>query len=106
MVTKNKELRRKQNQRYYQKNKEKYSEYRRQKRREIKEFVNKAKSGGCEKCEENHPACLEFHHRDPSKKEFALHEAHTRMWSLKRLQKEMDKCDVLCANCHRKEHWG
>lgn len=57
----------------------------------------------CEQCGENHIACLEFHHNDPSTKEVNIGTAASR-WSVKRLQSEIDKCTVLCANCHRKLH--
>lgn len=59
----------------------------------------------CSRCPENHPACLQFHHRDPSEKDFTLSGAFTRGWSIQKLQEEIAKCDVLCANCHAKEHW-
>jgi hypothetical protein len=44
---------------------------------------------------------LEFHHRDPGTKEFAIGGFHG---SLARLQAEALKCDLVCANCHRKRH--
>jgi hypothetical protein len=59
---------------------------------------------GCEICGENHPACLEFHHLDPSLKKFAVSARRNRP-SLKKLQEEIAKCQALCANCHRKEHY-
>lgn len=105
MGTKDKEKRRKQNLRYYEKNKEKWTKYRKKQRKESKEFVHKARSGGCERCDENHPACLDFHHRNPDEKEFSLRDVHSQKYSLERIQKEIDKCEVLCSNCHRKEHW-
>lgn len=56
----------------------------------------------CSRCPESHPACLEFHHLDPSGKDFALSAYASK--SLARLKREAAKCIVLCANCHRKEH--
>ena len=41
---------------------------------------------------------LEFHHRDRKQKEYRLSSA--RSFSL-RVKTELDKCDLLCANCHR-----
>ena len=57
------------------------------------------------KCGETHPACLEFHHRDPATKKFnvAHGAASSKAWAT--IQAEIEKCDVLCANCHRKEHF-
>jgi hypothetical protein len=58
----------------------------------------------CNRCGEADQACLDFHHREPNGKEYALSEAIRRGWSLKRLEAELAKCDVLCSNCHRKHH--
>lgn len=60
----------------------------------------------CSVCGEGHPACLVFHHRVPSEKDVAVSTAVTqRGWSKERILAEIAKCDVLCANCHRKLHW-
>ena len=60
----------------------------------------------CSLCPETHPACLDFHHRDPVTKEFDISQAvHRRRMSATRILKEIDKCDVVCANCQRKAHW-
>jgi DNA-directed RNA polymerase subunit RPC12/RpoP len=45
-------------------------------------------------------AALEYHHRDPNEKD----PTWNRGWSLPKLKKELDKCDILCANCHREVH--
>jgi hypothetical protein len=62
----------------------------------------------CARCPENHPACLDFHHIDPSTKDKSrpsrLHQAFDISWSIERIKKEIDKCEILCSNCHRKEH--
>ncbi len=58
---------------------------------------------GCKLCLEHDPACLDFHHRDPKTKDFNFGSSYKRYsptWFLK----EIEKCDVLCANCHRKFH--
>jgi hypothetical protein len=59
----------------------------------------------CKYCGENHPTPLEFHHRDPQKKDFNLSEAIREGYSIERIKKELAKCTVLCANCHAKEHY-
>ena len=58
----------------------------------------------CVRCGESHPACLDFHHRDPAEKEMAVHQAVRRRLGRERILAEVAKCDVLCANCHRKHH--
>lgn len=61
-----------------------------------------ARKGGCVSCGETDVACLDFHHRDPETKEG--HIGEFRKFGMKRLLTEIAKCDVLCANCHRKHH--
>lgn len=45
---------------------------------------------------------LQFHHRDPDSKEFEVSKA--RSVSAERLKTELEKCDLLCAECHRNVH--
>ena len=59
----------------------------------------------CILCGEDHIATLVFHHRVPSKKSFAIPHGLVR-YSKKRILEEMEKCDVLCANCHRILHYN
>ncbi len=59
---------------------------------------------GCYSCPESDPICLDFHHRDPKKKKYALDYYSAAKLSDINLLKELLKCDVLCANCHRKHH--
>lgn len=58
----------------------------------------------CEQCGENHPSCLDFHHKDPDDKDINLAQVAFRGWSVARIEKELAKCMVLCSNCHRKLH--
>ena len=58
----------------------------------------------CSNCEENHPAALDFHHIDSSKKTVEVSTAAYLGWGINRIKKEISKCVVLCANCHRKLH--
>lgn len=75
-------------------------------RRHKKAWVDNYKSGKtCLYCPESHPACLEFHHRDPEQKELTISLAVARA-SLERIQTEIEKCDLICSNCHRKLHWA
>ena len=59
----------------------------------------------CGVCGEGHPATLDFHHRDPSNKEFDIGYGVSKCYPVARMLTEIEKCDVLCANCHRKLHW-
>jgi hypothetical protein len=72
----------------------------------LRQWLNDYKAKlGCSHCPETHPACLEFHHKDPANKELELSRAASNGWSIERLQQEIAKCEVLCANCHKKFHW-
>jgi hypothetical protein len=57
---------------------------------------------GCS-CGESRLPTLEFHHRNPKEKEFNI--SRLLSASLKTLLKEVSKCEVICANCHRMLHW-
>ena len=58
----------------------------------------------CIECGENHPAALDFHHKNPKKTDKKVNELVSDGHTKKRIQEEIDKCEVLCANCHRKHH--
>lgn len=74
---------------------------------EIKERFKEFKASlECENCGESDPCCLDFHHKDPKKKDFVLSLACKAGYSWERLQEEIQKCAVVCANCHRKIHAG
>jgi hypothetical protein len=45
---------------------------------------------------------FDFHHLDPSKKL----KKTTSIWTFEKLKMESEKCILLCANCHRMEHWN
>ena len=75
-------------------------------RLKLYEWYHELKTGlSCSVCGEDHPACIDFHHRDPSEKEISIPNAIRNGWSKDRVLKEMDKCEILCSNCHRKLHW-
>jgi hypothetical protein len=59
---------------------------------------------GCKDCGIKHPAVLQFHHRDVAEKRADVGSlvSSNRSWGV--IQTEVDKCDVLCANCHLIRH--
>lgn len=58
----------------------------------------------CKFCSEKESCCLDFHHLDPSKKDFEIGRIHSK--NLDYIKKEASKCIVVCSNCHRKIHAG
>ena len=75
------------------------------KRWDIKLKAIAYKGGKCSNCGyKKCPTALEFHHIDPENKDFAISKLpHTRSWE--RVQNEIDKCNLLCANCHREQEF-
>lgn len=73
-------------------------------RQKIKEMSIAYKGGSCSKC--GYYKCngaLEFHHLDPTKKDFSVaKKGHCSSWE--KVKKELDKCILVCANCHREIH--
>jgi hypothetical protein len=59
----------------------------------------------CARCSENHIATLDFHHINPEDKEYAVSNLVSNKMFTK-AYKEIKKCIVLCANCHRIHHWN
>ena len=64
------------------------------------------KTHSCIRCGESETCCLDFHHIDPAKKFRVLGGMADRGFSLERIKIEILKCEILCANCHRKFHHG
>lgn len=73
-------------------------------RKKLKDLAIEYKGGKCSCCGYNKcKAALEFHHLDPNEKEFGLGtKGLTRSWD--KIKIELDKCILLCANCHREIH--
>ena len=69
----------------------------------IKKALIEYGGGKCQKCGYN--ACqraLEFHHLDPTQKDFGISKTLTK--NIQTLKSEIDKCILLCSNCHAEEH--
>jgi hypothetical protein len=72
---------------------------------------------GCRRCGEKDPIVLDMHHLDPalqnpklSLKRDGVTKRGKGSWqsklSFEEIVIEFTRCEVLCANCHRREHWG
>jgi hypothetical protein len=74
-----------------------------QKCREAKyEYIKQIFLTGCELCGETDPFVLEFDHIDPSKKKYGITKLICSAAALSTLIEELDKCRILCSNCHRR----
>lgn len=98
------------NQEYYQKNREKMLARSRitskASKQRFKERIKEIKmSSGCTRCGYNRCArALHFHHTDPTIKDFSLNRAFSGGKSYQSILDEVEKCVVLCANCHSELH--
>ena len=64
------------------------------------------KGGKCESCGYNkYIGALEFHHKDFSQKDFQISRHRLQTFN-DDVEKELNKCLLLCANCHREIHSG
>lgn len=101
---------------YFHDHKEEYRDYRRKQRHKRQKLVQSYKAVPCMDCGVEYPYyVMDFDHRNPEEKEFLIAAAGYGMTtngknrglkggggvSEERLLKEMQKCDVVCSNCHR-----
>lgn len=71
-----------------------------------KEQVNDIKVNcKCAKCGESRSYTLDFHHKDPSIKDETIARLTSNRNRMEDILKEIEKCIVLCANCHREFHY-
>ncbi len=84
----------------YHANPEKYRIRDQKRHRALISLVSSYKTR-CSRCGFSNPKALDFHHREPSQKKFTIGNATRDKIDPKRLIAEIQKCDVLCANCHR-----
>lgn len=90
---------------HYQANKKYYQDKAAKRKRELNIWFKELKSKlKCGKCPENDSICLDFHHRNPKEKKFIILHMVRDGFSKSMILEEIAKCDVLCANCHRKHH--
>ena len=85
--------------------KECHKGYVKSKYQERKGAIGEVKASiGCAKCGDIRSYVLDFHHRDPSIKDANIARMTSNKNKLEDIQKEIDKCVVLCSNCHREFH--
>jgi hypothetical protein len=89
---------------HYENNRQKVIDSVAERRRELRKWFDEYKSTLSCKCGENHPDCLDFHHVNPEEKDLDIAMAINRGWGREKIMREVAKCIVVCANCHRKLH--
>ncbi len=76
-------------------------------KRALKQQCVDYKGGACEVETCGYSRCIEalsFHHTDPAQKDFSVSQVHYRVNAFERIRAELDKCRLLCRNCHAEEH--
>ena len=97
---------------YRQTNPEQFIQYNktyRQKQREtmLIWYEKYKKTLKCSVCSENREPCLDFHHKDSDTKKFEIKRMMKKgTCSINTFFEEVEKCIILCANCHRMHHWS
>lgn len=73
-------------------------------RKLIKQWALEYKGNQCSICGYNKCSeALEFHHTDPNQKDFSISDRDIKLdWE--QIKKELDKCILVCSNCHREIH--
>jgi len=89
---------------WYKKNREKFNalvnKHKRRQRRKIKKLIDERKNNPCIICSKTFaPEAMDFCHRDDKEKKFRISDAGKKIYSLKKLEAELDKCDLYCAIC-------
>ena len=83
-----------------------HNNYVKNKYQERKNLVNEIKASyNCMKCGESRIYTLDFHHKDPTIKDETIARMTSNRNKVEDIQKEIEKCVVLCSNCHREFHY-
>lgn len=77
-----------------------------ERKREMRQWLEELKSKLKCPCGMSHIAALTFHHNDPEEKDLEISKVVAHGWKKERILKEMEKCTVLCRNCHAILHWN
>lgn len=89
---------------WYKANPEYQRQHVRRRSLESRMWVDSLKSHPCVDCGNDFPPCvMQFHHRDPASKLFGI--AAIFSHSKHKVLAEIEKCDLLCANCHAIRTW-
>jgi hypothetical protein len=86
---------------YYKRNPTTLQAWSKQRRLDIRNLVKEAKNNPCIDCGLMYPWFVMDLDHCKGEKKFNLSIAASKAMSLKTVQEEIDKCEVVCANCHR-----
>lgn len=87
-----------------QQQKDAVARFRKNRKRKLLEYAGGMK---CHRCgyDKDIPDVYEFHHLDPTQKDPSWGKMIANNHRIETMKTEVEKCAVLCANCHRETHW-
>ncbi len=101
----NRERKKRTNVAWQKNNRDKVNGYRNKRFLAVKQKAVERLGNKCMECEQTYPTCVyDFHHKDPKEKKYTVSKMLLNKWE--DVVKELDKCILLCANCHRVIHHG
>ena len=93
--------------RYYDRNKPLYFERNRRKRDELRDILRRAKGKPCADCGGEFPYyVMDLDHREGRDKKIEVAQIVALNRGKDKLLAEIEKCDAVCANCHRERTYG
>ena len=106
MIFNMKEYMKEYNKQYYLANKERLRDISRRNYKRNKDFINKIKERGCQICGfRKYTDAICLHHKNPNEKEREIKDSLLQTSKKIKLIKEINKCILLCSNCHRHYHY-
>ena len=98
-----KEIRKRANRNWYNRNRAKCAIFFINWRKKRMSWYQSLKEGkSCKYCGESELVCLDYHHRNPTEKNGLPREIAKKTSDNNKVLREIIKCDLICANCHRK----
>lgn len=107
MAYKDIQKRREAQKRYYYKNLKLFKNKNVKRKQMLLDYVNSLKDKPCTDCRKKYPTyVMDFDHNDRNRKIISIARAIRDMWSKERILEEIEKCELVCANCHRIRTFG
>lgn len=103
MPYKNKEDQKRAWREHYARNKKRYYDRNKKRRDALRDWLISLKEGKpCTRCNGYfHFKALDWHHKDATDKLFNVSDALNNLYGKERILQEIEKCELICANCHR-----
>ena len=82
-----------------------HNQHTKNRQKRLKQEAVNYMGGKCQNCGyDKYIGALEFHHINPEDKEFSI--GQNKLYAFDKIKNELDKCILLCSNCHKEFHGG